>query len=34
MQQLSNSYRQGDHCRLPLSKQYLSQRYRNGVKID
>ena len=27
MHQLSNRYRQGEHCRVPLSKQHVSQGY-------
>ena len=34
MHQFSNGCRQGEHCRIPLLKQYVSQGYWNGVKVD
>ena len=34
MHQLWNWYRQGEHCRIPLSKQHVSQGYWDGFKFD
>ena len=34
MHQHSNLYRQGEYCRIPLSKPHESQGYLNGFKVD